>query len=141
VAGFLSGEMKTDEQILSELREASAGLLLMSESEYPFEVVRLETTSEINPAALRRLSGQAPDAQVETQSLEDFFRVAMSEEDWRSPAERAEAKRYQALTALLKENLTDVKAYRVGLVNIQVYLIGLSAQGSVLGLSTRVVET
>lgn len=132
--------MKTDDEILSELKEASAGLLFMSESEYPFEAVRLGT-DEPTPASLRRLSGGAADTPVETQSLEDFFRVAVSEEDWRNAAERADAKKYQALAALLKENLKHVKAYRVGSVNIPVYLIGQSAQGNWLGLSTRVVET
>lgn len=132
--------MKTDDEILNELKEASTGLLFMSESDYPFEVVRLGV-DEPTLASLRQVSGEAADAPVETQSLEDFFRVAVSEEDWRSVAERADAKKYQALAALLKENLKDVKAYRVGSVNIPVYLIGQSAQGNWLGLSTRVVET
>jgi hypothetical protein len=132
--------MKTDEQILNELKEASAGLLFMSESEYPFEAVRLGVV-EPTPASLRQLSGGEADAPVETRSLEDFFRIAASEEEWRSFAERADAKKYQALAALLKENLKHVKAYRVGSVNIPVYLIGQSAQGNWLGLSTRVVET
>lgn len=132
--------MKTDEQILSELKEASAGLLFMSESEYPFEVVRVDKAEE--PAdTLRRMSGAAADVPVLTESVEDFFRVAVSEDEWRSPAERAEAKRYQALIALLKENLEQVMAYRVGSIKIQVFLIGRSASGSWLGLSTRVVET
>jgi hypothetical protein len=119
--------MKTDEQILSELKEASAGLLFMSESEYPFEVVRVDGVEELTDAL--------------TESVEDFFRVAASEAEWRSPAERAEAKRYQALIALLEENLEQVMAYRVGSIKIQVFLIGRSASGSWLGLSTRVVET
>jgi hypothetical protein len=124
--------------MLGELKAASAGLLFMSESDYPFEVVRLDA---ITPAALRQASEEAADAPVETQSLENFFRVAVSEEDWRSVAERASAKKYQALVALLKDNLTDVKAYRVGSINIAVFIIGQSAEGNWLGLSTRVVET
>jgi hypothetical protein len=130
--------MKTDAQLLSELKAASAGLLFMSESDYPFEVVRFD---ESTPAALRQASGEAAAAPVETQSIETFFRVAVSEEDWRSVVERATAKKYQALVALLKDNLTNVKAYRVGSINIAVYLIGQSAEGNWLGLSTRVVET
>jgi hypothetical protein len=132
--------MKTDEQILAELKETSAGLLFMSESEYPFEVVRVDGAEELTRAMLR-MSGVAEDTPVVTESLEEFFRVAASEEDWRSPAERAEAKRYQALIALLRENLKQVMAYRVGSINIQVFLLGRSASGDWLGLSTRVVET
>ncbi|MDQ3743999.1 MAG: nuclease A inhibitor family protein [Acidobacteriota bacterium] len=43
--------------------------------------------------------------------------------------------------SLLEENLTDLKAYRVGLINIPVYVVGRSASGNWLGVSTRVVET
>jgi hypothetical protein len=42
---------------------------------------------------------------------------------------------------LLEENLADLKVFRVGVVNIPVYIAGRSASGNWLGVSTRVVET
>jgi hypothetical protein len=133
--------MKSDVQIVSELREASAGLLFMSESDYPFEVVLWEGRSEISPEFLRQQTGEAFDATVQTQTVEEFFRVAASEAEWRSAQERVEAKRYQALIRLMKENLSGLKVYRVGQTNIPVYIIGKSLSGNWLGLATRVVET
>jgi hypothetical protein len=126
--------MKSDEQIVLELKQATEGLLLMSESDYPFEIVEWAGTDEISTASLQRLSGQPTDSPVSIQSLDDFFRPAVSET-------RADAKRYQALLQLLKGNLTDVKVYRVGEINIPVYIVGKSPTGNWLGLSTRVVET
>ncbi len=41
--------MKSDEQLCEELKEATRGLLFMSESEYPFEVVRWEGREEMSP--------------------------------------------------------------------------------------------
>ncbi len=133
--------MKSDEQIMSELEQATKGLLFMSESDRPFELVRWEGTDEISSSHLRQLTCEAEDAPVTVQSLEEFFLNAASEEDWHNAEQRADAKRYQELTRLLKENLTDLNVYRVGEISIPVYIVGKSASGSWLGLSTHVVET
>lgn len=134
--------MKSDTQLIEELERATEGLLFMSESDYPFEIVRPESFSEEEtPRALRRLAGEAEDAPVETRSVEDFFGVAAAEAEWKSAEALETARRYQALLSLLKENLTDVRVYRIGTINIPVYIVGRSSEGNLLGLSTRVVET
>ena len=121
----------------------------MSESDYPLEVFRLEGTQTLTDDALRRQAGRDADdadaaaaaAPVTTQSVEDFFRVAAGEQEWKGAAELATARRYQALVNLLKTALDDVRVYRVGEINVAVYVVGRSAEGNLLGLSTRVVET
>ena len=129
-----------DAQLLEKLREATRGLTYMSESDYPLEVFDWGA-AEPTPEFLRGLDGSGADAPVETRTAADFFRVAASEPDWKGAEERAAAKRFQALRRLLEENLTDLKVFRVGAVNMPVYLAGRSAGGSWLGVSTRVVET
>ena len=133
--------MKSDGELIEELKRLTAGLLFMSESDYPFEIIHKEGSIEISPQFLRELSEQPGDSSVEVNSIDDFFRVAVSEPDWKGEQELALAKRYQALLRLLKENLGDVKVYRVGRINIAVYIIGRSMAGNWLGISTRVVET
>jgi hypothetical protein len=133
--------MKSDEQLCEELREATRGLLFMSESDYPFEVVRWEGGGELSPEHLREVAGQDATATVEERTVADFFRVAAGEQEWKGEAELALAKRYQSLARLLEEKLKDVRVYRVGKRNISVYVVGLSEEGNWLGVSTRVVET
>ncbi|HKS29891.1 MAG TPA: nuclease A inhibitor family protein [Pyrinomonadaceae bacterium] len=133
--------MRTDEQIIEELKKASEGLMFMSEADYPFEVVRLEGGAEPVEQRLRELSGAASDAPVESASLDELFRAAVSEPEWKKGEELATARRFQSLVRLLKENLTDARAYRIGKVNMAVFILGKSAGGNWLGLSTRVVET
>jgi hypothetical protein len=133
--------MKSDEEIIEELKRMIDGLLFMSEADYPFEIVYREGQREMSPEYLRELSGQSGDAPVEVRSVDDFFRVAVSEPAWKGETELAVAKRYQALLRLLKENLDELKAYRVGEINIRVYIIGRAKTGNWLGVSTRVVET
>jgi hypothetical protein len=133
--------MKSDEEIIEELKRMTTGLLFMSESDYPFEIVYREGQNELSTEYIRELSGQPADSRVEVKSVDDFFRVAVSEPDWKGEAEIAVAGRYQALLRLLKENLDELKVYRVGTINIPVYIIGRSKKGNLLGVSTRVVET
>lgn len=130
----------TDEQLLEELREATRGLNFMSESDYPFEIFKwgdAEPTHEF----LRGLTGEAAEAPVETRTVADFFRVATSEAEWKNAELLDAARRFQALQRLLEQNLTDLKVFRVGVVNIPVYVVGRSTSGNWLGVSTRVVET
>ena len=130
----------TDEQLLNELREATSGLTFMSESDYPFEVFNwgaAEPTQEF----LRGLTGEASDAPVETKTAADFFRVVASEAEWKNAEQLDVARRFQTLLRLLEQHLTDLKVFRVGAVNIPVYVAGRSAAGNWLGVSTRVVET
>lgn len=133
--------MKSDEQVLQELEQATAGLLFMSESDYPFQLIHWKGITEVTPQYLRGRTGHAADALVEVRSLDDFFQVAASEPEWKGPAEIETARRYQALVRLLKENLNDVKVYRVGEISIQVYVIGRSSTGNWMGISTQIVET
>lgn len=133
--------MKSDEEILQKLEQATAGLLFMSEADYPFEVVNWGELNEITFDYLRGQAGKESDASVQVVSPEKFFATAMSEPEWKEEQELAIARRYQDLVRLLKENLDDLKVYRVGEIDIAVYIVGRTQTGNRVGLSTRVVET
>lgn len=129
--------MKSDEEILEELRRAADGLWYMSESDYPFEAVRLEGAGEPGPARLRELAGAEKGARVETRSLEEFFREGAGVRAGERPGPAS----FEGVLRALRENLADVRVYRIGEVNIPVYVLGRSRSGNWLGLRTRVVET
>lgn len=133
--------MKNDEQIAEALRQATAGLWMMSESDYPFEVIRWEQTIEVTPAQLRRMAAQPADALVATESVDDFFRAAVADHEGQSEEAHRVVLKFRELLQLLKTNLQDVRVYKVGQVNIPVYILGRAPSGSWMGLSTRIVET
>jgi hypothetical protein len=133
--------MKSDDELLAELETLIAGLLFMSEADYPFQTLCWKDGTEMTEARLRELAGAPADAPVQTQAIEAFFRAAASEPDWKNETELALAKRYQRLVRWLKENLENAVAYRVGRIDIQVYIIGRSQSGNWIGVSTRVIET
>jgi hypothetical protein len=98
----------------------------MSESDYPFEVIRWDGKVSITPEYLRNISGKPEGSPIEEIDVDSFFNVSG---------------RFRNLASLLKDNLSNIKVYKVGTINIPVYIVGRSAEGNWLGLSTRVVQT
>jgi hypothetical protein len=133
--------MSADDPLIEELREATRALLFMSESDYPLEVFRWDDVVEVTPEYLRGLAGRDASAPVETMSAGEFFRSATSEPEWKSEAELATARKFKALVQLLEEGLEELKVYRVGKINMPVYVVGRTPAGSWMGVTTRVVET
>ena len=114
-----------DAMILQQLKRASAGLLVMSESDYPFEIIQWDGSTEINPEFLRSLTNEPAESPIEETSVEQFLTSGQFE-----PLER-----------FLRTHLLDLKVYKVGVISIPVYIIGKSPEGNWLGLSTRVIQT
>ena len=88
-----------------------------------------------------RALGADTKAPVRTPPLARFFKPATEEQVWHNAAERATAKRFQALVSALKENLSDLKVVQVGKVESEVYVVGKTASGDLAGVKTKVVET
>ncbi len=129
------------ESIATQLQQASKGLLFLSETDAPFEVIHWLTQEELTPAKLLQLTNHPPDAPLEIVSVEEFFDVANAEEDWHDEEERETAKRFQNLVNFLKQNLSQLQVYRVGSIDIDAYIVGVTDGGEWAGLSTKLVET
>ena len=109
---------------MEKLSQAAAGLLFMSESDYPFELIQWDGPTEPSADFIRNVAGEAKDCQVQKLEAEQFLNSG----------------RYQKLLSTLQHELSDLRAYKVGRINMPVYLVGRSREGSWLGVTTRVVE-
>lgn len=98
----------------------------MSESDYPFEVVSWDGQIAVTPAYLARIAGKPEDAPVEESDLDGFDNVIG---------------RFPRVVTALNDNLTEIKVYKVGEIDIPVYIVGRSAEGNWLGVSTRLIQT
>ncbi|MEG4210461.1 nuclease A inhibitor family protein [Microcoleus sp. S13_B4] len=129
------------DSIATQLQQASEGLLFGSETDAPFEVIHWPTQGELTPPKLLQLTNHLPDAAVEIISVDEFFDAATQEEDWHDEEEREIVKCFQNLVSVLKQNLSQLQVYRVGSIEIDAYIIGVTDGGGVAGLSTKLVET
>jgi len=116
-------------------------LLFLSESDAPFEVVHWPAQGELTPAKLLQLTEHPLDAPIDVVSVDQFFEVATAEEDWHDQDERETAKRFQNLVRTLKQNLSQLQVYRVGSIDIDAYIVGVTPGGDWAGLATKLVET
>lgn len=133
----------TNNEVIDNLQKATEGLLCCSESEYPFDVLLWESP-ELLPLTETKLlmhTNHPENTDIKLVEVDDFFRLATTEEAWYSSEEKQIVNKYRALVKTLKNCLSDVKVYRLGNVEIDVYIIGLTPAGNLAGLSTKLVET
>jgi hypothetical protein len=133
----------TNSELCEQLQQASDGLLFISESDYPFEVLHWEASDRlvITLETILQKTGHPVDTPVEVVDIDSFFAIATTEQEWHNPEERETSKRFQALVETLRRNLNEIKVYRLGERSIDVYIIGKTPTGDYAGLSTKVVET
>lgn len=129
----------TTATIIDRLKQATTDLLWSSESDYPFELLTWERNTELTPADL--VSDLTDDDHVKSLSLTDLFSPVITVEDWYKAEELALVDRYQALLQTIESNLSEIQVFRVGEIEIAIYIIGKTTTGDVIGLKTLSVET
>jgi hypothetical protein len=132
------------QQIETELKEATDGLLMMSETDAPFEFYYAEDlTAEdtLDEETVLRLAAMTADYHMEEVELEYFFRNMTHARPETGEEGLQQAKRFENLQKKLRELLKDVKVYRVGESQILVLILGKTDDGKIAGLMTMVVET
>ncbi|WP_400191213.1 nuclease A inhibitor family protein [Hymenobacter sp. B81] len=135
-----SAEAANDPAVTA-LREMSAGLTYMSETDSPLTVVSYPAPAgNFTNGALLKLLGQPADTAVETQELTYFLRNHTADDGVLGNPELAN--RFKALQMYLKQELEDTKVYRVGQgPELQAYVLGKTSAGNLVGFQVTLVET
>ncbi len=124
------------------LRKATRGLLYMSETDEPFHTFTWTKPPDFLQATRGpELGKPKPGAKVEQISLDDFFADLTEEQDWHGEEEKKTVERYRTLRQTIENELTDATVYRVGEVNIDIYIVGKTKTGALAGIQTKAVET
>jgi Nuclease A inhibitor-like protein len=130
----------TTAEIIDLLQQATVDLLWSSESDYPFEIVTWDRGVELTPTAL--FSNLDDDSSaIESMTLTDLFEPVLTIEDWYEAAELAQVNRYTDLLHAIDANLAEVKVFRVGEIEIAIYIVGKTPDGDIIGLKTQAIET
>lgn len=127
----------TPPELLRTLEEAASGLLFPSETDAPltpFELGAAAQATDLTPEALARALNSPEGTRVEPLSPHDLFAPLIEAGD-------ADAAKYTRTLEIMTAELEHVRAYRVGAVDIDVYILGRHPSGAWIGLKTKVVET
>ncbi|MEH2208776.1 MAG: nuclease A inhibitor family protein [Nostoc sp.] len=130
-------------EITEKLKQASDGLLMISESEYPFEAFLWSNQAQepMTAQKLLQLTGHPQETSVEEIELDYFFRNCTQEKEWHDEIQKQNVPKFKSLVKMLQDTFTDINIYRIGTINIDVYIVGKTPSGDLAGISTKVVET
>jgi hypothetical protein len=122
----------------SNLENAASGLMMMSESDYPFEYISADQAI-IDEALILKLAGKSEGTPVTTTTIEYLLRNMTNPASGSVNAETA--MQFQNLSGALQQELTELTVYRVGEIQVVVLILGITAEETVAGLRTKLIET
>ncbi len=127
--------------LATQIKEITGGLFYMSETDaeiLPFSGKKAQTVSS---AELLNQIERKKDSHVEEKDFTEFFARLTEIQDWFGEEEKAAAQKFEALKSLLQNNLRDLKVFKIGEIQIDIYVVGLDAENALTGIQTKAVET
>ena len=125
----------------ARLAEASKGLWYLSETDAEITPFRGRETASVSRDNLLPQVGKAPATPVEERDFKEFFARLTAEQDWFGDEEKETARRFADLRDILTANLRDLRVFKVGKIELEVYVVGLDEKGVLTGVQTKAVET
>lgn len=116
----------TETDLKKRIAAACVGLVLISETDSPVEPFFGKRPSQTRAVEI---------------DLEKFFDRLTAEKDWHTATHRKNAKGFAALKALLEDELSDIHVYRVGKIQVDYLVIGLTTDGMNAGVQMKAIET
>jgi hypothetical protein len=127
--------------VVKTFQKATEGLLFMSESDYPWDVLYWRLPGG-RPTATRVATLGGEDATwVEERSIDAFFDGAATPQEWHSAEDLETVRRYQDLVALIKSKLRNIHVFRFGRIQLHSYVVGVTSAGNWVALRTTQIET
>jgi hypothetical protein len=126
--------------MIKKIKNAVNGLFYISETDSLFEVSILGGTGLIEDR-LRMLLNRKSDTTIQKQDLDYFLRNMVKTYEGATAEDEQRAKRFIQLKEVLQQSLSNIEIYRFGEVNIDAVIAGTAADGQVVILTTKLVET
>jgi hypothetical protein len=128
-------------QLKTKLEESIKGIFLLSETDAPFTIVQFPLEGDID-TSLRKQLEISEATLIEEVALSDFFKLYTEPQEWDTEEDVAIKQRFTEVFSFFNEKLLESKVYRVGRIEITVYIIGIiPGLNTVLGLQSLLVET
>ena len=117
------------------------GLVYISETDAEIIPFNGDKASSVTADEILKQAGHEPDALVETVSAEAFFERLIAIKEWFGDSEKERAARFARLKEELAASLSDLTGFRIGKIRIDIYVVGIDADGHLAGIKTKAVET
>ena len=136
-----SDETSDKNRLTELLKKATENLYYVSETDAEIEPFIGQSASAVTKDEVLRQTGKSSDAIVEEREFGQIFEKLTKIQDWFGEEEIAKAERFASLRKLLTENLIDLKVFKVGQIELDIYFVGLDKNGKLTGIKTKAVQT
>jgi hypothetical protein len=130
-----------DNELKKQIRETSEGLYFMSETDAEILPFFGKQAQAVTKEEILSQTKSVMDAPVEERNFTEFFARLTEIQDWFGDEEKATAQKFAELKNLLESNLRDLKVFKIGKIQLDIYAVGLDAENNLLGIKTKAVET
>lgn len=125
----------------ASLDEASARLVYPSQSDAPFRALTPDAVAAMpTPEDFADALGMTARPAVRVEPFDVFMQPLTVDASANTPSEQLRAARFRGLERVLREHLSNLTVYRVGTVDVHVYVVGLTACGELAGVETSALE-
>ncbi|MCY7346795.1 MAG: nuclease A inhibitor family protein [Pyrinomonadaceae bacterium] len=129
------------DDLSEQIKQAAAGLIYISETDAEILLFIGKQAENISKDLLLSQTGNAADALVAEASFTEFFARLTEIQDWFGDEEKETVKKFVFLKELLEKNLRDLRVFKIGKIQLDIYVVGLDAENNFLGIQTKAVET
>lgn len=134
------GEQKV-EDFNEQLTESVSGLFYLSETDAEIFVVSGKQKESLTKDSLLIQIARKNEEKIEEKDFNEFFEPLCKMHEWFGVEEKQIAERFFKLKELLQQNLHDLKVFRIGKKEIDIYVVGLDKENILRGIQTKAVET
>ena len=131
------------EELLEVLKSLTEDLLFTSESDYPFEIFvwELKTETITSENINQYIPTVREDTLIDLFVVEKILRVMARSRPYYAAERREKANRFKQIITFFETQVTDSKAFKIGTIERDVYIIGKIADSHIIGLKSISVET
>ncbi len=130
-----------DNNLTEQIKIATKGLYYISETDAEILPFVGKQAKAVSKQEILSQTKKAADSTVEEKDFAGFFARLTEIQDWFGDEEKAIAQKFVRLKELLEKNLRDLKVFKIGEIQIDIYVVGLDAKDNLLGIETKAVET
>ena len=134
-------ENRLTNDLPEKLKKAVKNLFYISETDAEIQPFVGQTASAVTINDILRQTEKSLNEKVEERDFGQLFERLTKIQDWFGDEEKEKAKKFAIVRDLLTENLKDLKVFKVGEVEVEIFIVGLDEQGKLIGVKTKAVET
>jgi len=130
-----------EDELKNQLKKATENLFFISETDAEITPFFGRQAQAVTKEEILMQSQGMANVLIEEKDFAGFFKRLTEIQDWFGDEEKATAQKFAELKDLLERNLRDLKVFKIGKIQIDVYVVGLDAENNLLGIKTKAVKT